>query len=241
MPPVLSRAGARAARLASAGGYIRVLAGRGLCMLSAAAIALLLLPAGIDEGTVIPAHPRPFATAVVFSTDFTGFPKWQGMLARFSHQLADSRGADARAWHSFVAGLSAGERLAQLRSLNAAVNAFPYVTDAKNWGRTDFWETPTEFLRHGGDCEDYAVAKYMALRALGVAVDDMRVAVVDDRQLGVTHAVLLVAADERHYVLDNLTNEVLAAQIPAYRPVYAINEHGWWNYGPPPTASAAGP
>jgi predicted transglutaminase-like cysteine proteinase len=129
-----------------------------------------------------------------------------------------------------------------LRSVNAAVNALPYVTDAVNWGRTDFWETPIEFLRHGGDCEDYAVAKYMALQALGVPVDDMRVAVVDDQELGVTHAVLLVADDDRYDLLDNLTDEVVpVAGLSVYRPIYAINEHGWWNYGPPPAASAAGP
>jgi len=67
--------------------------------------------------------------------------------------------------------------------------------------------------------------------------------VVDDRQLGVTHAVLLVAVDDGlPYVLDNLTDDVVPLeQTPFYRSIYAINEHGWWNYGPPPAATAAGP
>lgn len=242
MPPVLYRAVARALRVASAVVYMRTLARRGLWMLPAAAVAFLLLPAGIGEGTAMPARPRPFAPPGVYSTDFTGFPKWQGMIERFARQLAAPDSADARAWQSFVRGLRGDNRLALLRAVNAAINAFPYVTDAANWGRTDFWETPIEFIRHGGDCEDYAVSKYMALQALGVPVDDMRVVVVDDRQLGVTHAVLLVAAEERYYLLDNLADEVVtSAGTSVYRPIYAINEHGWWNYGPPPAASAAGP
>lgn len=230
-------------RVAFAGAYVRVLARRGLRVLPSLALALLLLPAGIGEGTAMPSQPRPFASAGVYSTDFTDFPKWRGMLARSARELSDPAGADARTWDSFVARLRGGDRPAQLRAVNAAVNAFPYVTDAANWGMADFWETPIEFLQRAGDCEDFAVAKYMALRALGVAVEDMRVAVVDDRQLGVTHAVLLVATTDGGYdVLDNLTDDVLpAAAVPFYHPIYAINEQGWWDYGPPPAASAAGP
>ncbi len=190
----------------------------------------------------MPPQLPPFAPAGVYSTDFTDFPKWRGMLARFALELSDPAGAGARTWESFVAGLRGGDRAAQLRAVNAAVNAFPYVTDAANWGMADFWETPIEFLQRAGDCEDFAVTKYMALRALGVAVEDMRVAVVDDRQRGVTHAVLLVAAADGYDVLDNLTDDVLpAAAVPFYRPIYAINEQGWWDYGPPPAMSAAGP
>jgi predicted transglutaminase-like cysteine proteinase len=240
MPPLLSRAMARIARVL-AGTHVRVLAWRGLLMMPAAAVAVLLLPGGISEGTAMPLHLRPFALPASYSNDFTGFPKWRGMMARFARELSDSDAA-AGAWGAFAESLRAPDRLAELRAVNAAVNAFPYVTDAENWGKTDFWETPLEFLQRAGDCEDFAVTKYMALRTLGVAVDDMRVAVVDDRQLGVTHAVLLAIAEDRYYVLDNLTDDVVpATAVPFYRPIYAINEHGWWNYGPPPAVSAAGP
>lgn len=240
MPLVVSRAEARAACAVVAGSHIRVLLWRGLLMLPAMAIALLLLATETGEGTAMPTHLRPFALAGVYSGDFAGFPKWRGMLARFSHQLAEP--ADARAWYSLVGGLGDGDRLAQLRAVNTAINAFPYAADVVKWGRADFWETPIEFLRHGGDCEDYAIAKYMALQALGVAVADMRVAVVDEQILGVTHAVLLVADSDRYYLLDNLNTDVVpVTEASAYRPIYAINERGWWNYGPPRQASAAAP
>ena len=69
----------------------------------------------------------------------------------------------------------------------------------------------------------------------------MRVAVVTDSQFSVAHAVLMVASDRQYYVLDKLTNEVLSATAePFYHPVYAINDHGWWNYGPQVAGRPAG-
>jgi predicted transglutaminase-like cysteine proteinase len=232
MPPVLSRREVRDTRAASGGAYVWVLGRRGLQVAAAVVLTLLLLPTSIGERTVgLSTRPRSLAPAVVYSTDLTGFPKWRGMLARFSLELSDPAGANVLSWRSFAASLSAGDRLAQLRAVNAAVNSYPYVSDATNWGKADFWETPMEFLQRAGDCEDFAVTKYMLLRALGVAVDDLRVTVVDDPHLGVTHAVLLVTTGDRYYVLDNLTNEVVPeAAMPFYRPIYSINEHGWWNY-----------
>jgi predicted transglutaminase-like cysteine proteinase len=146
-----------------------------------------------------------------------------------------------RRWQSFRANLPVGDPLRQLRVVNAAVNSFPYVSDDVNWGKLDYWETPIEFLQHAGDCEDFAITKYMTLRSLGLAAENMRVAVVTDTQLRVAHAVLLVMSGGKLYVLDNLTNEVLPATAePFYRPVYAINEDGWWNYGPQVAAAPAG-
>jgi predicted transglutaminase-like cysteine proteinase len=241
MPADLTRGEARAAQAAPAATHVRRRV-RGGPRLSAALVLTLLLPCAIQEAVAKPGLAGPFATAGAYSTDFTGFPKWRGMLERFTAELSDPDAADARVWHAFARSLAVGDRLAELRAVNAAVNAFPYVSDEANWGKIDFWATPIEFLHRAGDCEDFAVTKYMALRELGVAADDMRVAVVDDNELGTTHAVLLVAADGTYDVLDNLNEEVLPiTALASYRPIYAINEHGWWNYGPAPTVSAAGP
>ncbi|WP_237707120.1 transglutaminase-like cysteine peptidase [Pseudoalteromonas sp. BSi20652] len=43
------------------------------------------------------------------------------------------------------------------------------------WKQNDYWTTPLETLGRGlGDCEDYAIAKYISLRALGVIDDKLR-------------------------------------------------------------------
>jgi hypothetical protein len=129
-------------------------------------------------------------------------------------------------------------------------------------GGSESLETPIDFLQHAGDCEDFAITKYMTRRSLGVAAESMRVAVVTDSQLSVAHAVLMVASEGQYYVLDNLTSVVgdgRAALPPGLRhqrawmvelrpssrrhargPVYAINEHGWWNHGPQVADTPAG-
>jgi predicted transglutaminase-like cysteine proteinase len=98
-----------------------------------------------------------------------------------------------------------------------------------NWRELDYWATPLEFLARSGDCEDFAIAKYQVLRALGVPIDDMRIVIVNDRARRATHAVLAVYVDGRPLILDNLRNDVVAADlIGDYEPVYSINEQGWW-------------
>ena len=85
------------------------------------------------------------------------------------------------------------------------------------------------FMTKDGDCEDYAIAKFMSLRQLGFDNGQMRVVVVDDLNLGVAHAILVVYLDGRAFVLDNQIASVVPAEIIRhYRPVYSINEDAWW-------------
>ena len=65
---------------------------------------------------------------------------------------------------------------ARLELANQEVNsAIRYKTDAEQWGVADRWSTPLSTFATGfGDCEDYAIAKYVALRQSGVPVGDLR-------------------------------------------------------------------
>jgi predicted transglutaminase-like cysteine proteinase len=59
---------------------------------------------------------------------------------------------------------------------NDFFNQIPYMTDLRHWGADDYWATPVESLGSlGADCEDYAVAKYLTLKALGVPIDRLRI------------------------------------------------------------------
>ena len=74
----------------------------------------------------------------------------------------------------------------------------------------------------------------MSLRALGVEGDVLRVAVVQDLNLGgIIHAVLVVYIGSTAYILDNQIKQVmLATKIYHYVPIYSINEKHWWQQFP---------
>ena len=89
-------------------------------------------------------------------------------------------------------------------------------------------------MRQGGNCEDYAVAKYVALRFLKVPAADLRIVVVEDLQHDSMHAIVAVYDDTRIWILDNQLPAVRASStIASYRPVYSINEEHWWVHKAP--------
>ena len=106
-----------------------------------------------------------------------------------------------------------------------------YIQDVANWGESDRWAAPAEFFARGGDCEDYAIAKYFALRELGVPSERLRIVVLHDRQRGRTHAVLAVTWEHRTLVLDNLRDRIVPwRELPHYLPIYSLNERSAWLY-----------
>ena len=120
-----------------------------------------------------------------------------------------------------------------LRSVNTAVNRTPYVADADNYGVDDYWASPDEFAARGGDCEDYAIAKYALLKARGLSANQMRIVIVRDLELNTAHAVLSVNLGGVHYILDNQSSDVRRdTDVTRYRPVYSLNEAGWWLHMP---------
>lgn len=124
--------------------------------------------------------------------------------------------------------------LALLKEVNAHLNKARYVQDPINWGVPDFWAHLREFFQRNGDCEDYAISKYATLKRLGIPSEGMRIVVLEDLNLNLAHAVLTVDLDGRTYVLDNQISAVLAdTAIHHYKPVYSINEHGWWMHRSP--------
>jgi len=88
------------------------------------------------------------------------------------------------------------------------------------------------FSKGAGDCEDFAIAKYMLLKAMGVAEDDMRIVILEidsGFNKGMGHAVLIVDSEEGQMVLDNqMFQPELASAINNYNPIYSVNANNWW-------------
>jgi predicted transglutaminase-like cysteine proteinase len=87
--------------------------------------------------------------------------------------------------------------------INRAINlAIRPTSDLAQWGVEDRWTAPLATLASGrGDCEDYAIAKYAALREVGVA--DVKLVVVHDLAVGEDHAVVAARLDGGWIMLDN--------------------------------------
>ncbi len=183
-------------------------------------------------------YPPLFGTREVRSAQMSLFPKWQGAMARYfdERRLADAPCSESAfnrchllQWTRFLAGLRGRDRQSQIAAVNDYMNRKRYIIDPHNYGVIDYWATPGQFLRRNGDCEDYAIAKYMSLRALGFDARSLRIVVLRDLNLRIAHAILVVYHRGEALVLDNQVNSVVPARaIRHYRPIYSLNEHNWW-------------
>jgi predicted transglutaminase-like cysteine proteinase len=135
-----------------------------------------------------------------------------------------------RGWRARIADLRGKDRLEQLRGLNRFVNrAIRYRADVGRFARADYWASPAEVLTRSGDCEDYAIAKFVGLIDLGFSASQVRIAVVRDTVRRIDHAVVTVSLDGRIYVLDSLFDEPVPHQyVLQYVPVYSVNLDTRW-------------
>lgn len=120
---------------------------------------------------------------------------------------------------------------AQLQVVNRFVNKRRAVVDPDVTppGETR-WKTLSAFLRNGGDCEDFALAKYFILRALEVPAEQMRIVSVFDHEAKDFHALLAVHIDGESLLLE-LDNSVRKPRKQRqYEFAYAINENAIWNH-----------
>jgi predicted transglutaminase-like cysteine proteinase len=118
---------------------------------------------------------------------------------------------------------------ARLAEINRVVNlTIKAISDRTQYGVDDFWSSPLSTLeKGGGDCEDYAILKYLALREAGISPDDLRLLIVSYPRHKSTHVVLAARLDGEWLLLDNLTT-VLVNSLEAthYRPLAALDQHG---------------
>ena len=178
-----------------------------------------------------------FGTGEVRSDDLVRLTKWTATLARHRAEadvaVTPCRPAQGRchytAWLAFLSTQRGRDRLSQIEAVNRYVNRKRYVLDDLNYGMSDYWATPAEFLARNGDCEDYAIAKFLSLRALGIPNRDLRVVILDDRLRRQAHAVVVVRHGGRLLVLDNQSAGAVPAEtITHYAPIYSMNERSWW-------------
>ncbi len=214
-----------------------------------AALAIFVVSLFADATAVATDRSTPnlWGFSEVRSTNLRLFAKWTSTLSRYETERLTTRrpgcahpaADDCRTeeWQRFLESVRDQDRRSQIASVNAFINARPYVADQANWNRSDYWATPAEFLARSGDCEDYAIAKYLALRELGWSDRELRIVAVKDLHKGIGHAVTVAFLDGEAFVLDNQLNKVTeVGAIGHYRPVYSLNATAWWHHHEGPDA-----
>lgn len=188
-----------------------------------------------DHFAAAATHPALFGSEEKKSGNLKPFTKWTEMFDRFDRELktADAQ-SEINKWQQSLRKFQGLPLKSMADKVNEFVNETRYITDDKNWGKSDYWATPVQFLKRGGDCEDFAIAKYTALRTLGVPENRLRIAIVHDNLKNIPHAILIVYTEQGPYLLDNQQNNIVNAErYQRYRPIFSINRQAWWLHTAP--------
>ena len=211
----------------------------------------LISPGALD---LIRKSAEPFG---LFASKLSGGglrEKWLGVERKLDDervQLALCDGDRARCvspaalqFLAIVDNARAREGRARLGEINRAINlAIRSMSDMAQYGQIDVWSSPlVTFTTGAGDCEDYAIAKFVALRMAGVSPDDLRIVVMRDTIRGEDHAVAMARLDGHWLTLDNRRMAMVEdADVRNYRPLFVIDDRGVMRYEDmPPPASVSG-
>jgi len=123
----------------------------------------------------------------------------------------------------------------KLKAVNDFFNKIRYMSDKKVWEKKDYWASPFEFMGVGaGDCEDFAIAKYFALRALNIPDKKLKITYVKLKHKNgrmEAHMVLNYyhKPTSTPIVLDSANKALkLASKRKDLKPIYSFNASGLW-------------
>ena len=136
------------------------------------------------------------------------------------------------AWQKLIVEDGSRSDLEKLKVANNFFNQLQFIEDSIQWKTKDYWATPVEFLSMGGgDCEDFSLAKYFTLKALGISEQKLNLTYVKAVQLNQAHMVVTYYATPGAVplVLDNLVAAIKpATDRKDLIPVYSFNGLGLW-------------
>ena len=163
--------------------------------------------------------------------------KWRAVeleIGREERVLADCRAQrpcpePARDLLNLLAEGAGRTGRARVGLINRAVDlAITPATDEAQWGVEDHWSSPFETLQtHRGDCEDYAIVKYVALRQAGLPTSDVKIVILLNEFPKDYHAVVATRVNGEWLILDN-RQLILVRDTDVIRatPKFQLDEYG---------------
>ncbi|MCL2644357.1 MAG: transglutaminase-like cysteine peptidase [Betaproteobacteria bacterium] len=162
----------------------------------------------------------------------TDFDRMEQLAAA---EYGKNAASTVKAWRTLIEKNREQPNLTKLKQVNSFVNdRIVYASDKEVWGMEDYWTTPLEVFGKGrGDCEDYAIAKYISLLLMDVPVQKLRLVYVRARMGSKTVAHMVLSYFENPtddpLILDNLTDTILPAKRRSdLFPIFSFNHDGLW-------------
>lgn len=153
--------------------------------------------------------------------------RWRIELNKAKREYGNAATNRLGSWQRMTQLAASASIESKLRMVNDFFNAVAFQSDEDNWGERDYWSSPVELLtKNAGDCEDYAIAKYITLVEMGVPVDSLRITYVKANRLGSAHMVLAYYGDSlsEPVILDNVSSKILPASARSdLEPVFSFN------------------
>ncbi|HER34360.1 MAG: transglutaminase-like cysteine peptidase [Halothiobacillaceae bacterium] len=160
---------------------------------------------------------------------------FEALKAEVSERFDPQRAEVVGELESLLGGLAALDPRERAERVNAFFNRrIRYVEDNQLWGEQDYWASPVETIGRGaGDCEDFAIAKYLVLREAGIDNSQLRLIYVRARFGGGSRAHMVLGyyptPDAEPLILDSLVRLVApAGQRPDLTPIFSFNSEGLW-------------
>jgi predicted transglutaminase-like cysteine proteinase len=211
----------------------------GLAWFVPATAGTLLSP---GAAVLIKKFAEPFGLPTAILSEGGLHDKWLGVQRRLDDEMVqlalcegNREGCVSPAALQFLAIVDAAKARdgrARLGEVNRAINlAVRPVSDLAQYGQVDVWTSPLATLARGGDCEDYAIAKFVALRRAGISPDDLRIVIMRDTVRGEDHAVAAARLDGHWLTLDNRRMAMIEdSDLRNYRPTFVIDQDGVKRY-----------
>lgn len=199
----------------------------------------MFTPRRTDQGLArTPVLAEPFGLQTTAAAPGEISAKWAELQPRIRSDedtLATCRSnknncpAAARAFLRIVEQGRKHQGRARIAEINRAVNlSIKTMADSVQHGIDDVWSAPlATFAAGAGDCEDYAIVKYVVLRQSGTLSDNLRLVIVRDVRRGLNHAVVAVRFDGEWLILDNRHMVLVkATEAQHYSPLFVLDQRG---------------
>ena len=105
-----------------------------------------------EDFAAVSQYPALFGADEKQSGNLKPFTKWTQMFDRFDRELKTASAQnEINKWQVKLRQYEGMPLEKMATRVNDFVNETRYIVDSKNWGKSDYWATPVEFIRNGGD------------------------------------------------------------------------------------------